>query len=132
MRIVTFLAAFGLVVACGGQKQPAKKKRVVVTETKVELLPDITFVEGATVADDGHATIEAIATTLLGNPDIELVAVSAIAGSQELSESRGRVIIDELITLGVAATRLQNQPRVNAKEVVEFKILRRASDAAAP
>jgi len=121
------MIGLGLFVACGGSEKPAKKKRVVVTETKVELLPEITFAEGTTLAENAYATIEATATTLTGNPDIELVAVTALAESQELSGQRGRVVMDELIKRGVAAERLKNQPKVGP-EAVEFRILRRSGD----
>jgi outer membrane protein OmpA-like peptidoglycan-associated protein len=121
-----------LLFSCGGKAatsttQPAPERKVV-TETKIEILGPVSFDEAATLSASSTDILEAIASTLEGNPDIELVAVQAAAADQELSEQRGQVIIDFLVAKDVSTDRLTNQPTVSEEQSVEFEILRRSSE----
>ena len=121
-----------LLLSCGGKAAPAPQpspEREVVTETKIEILDKITWAEGATLNESSTPILEAIATTLAGNPDIELLSVEAHAAEQEIAEQRGQAIIDFLLAKEIASERLTNAPKVTEEEKVEFRILRRASDA---
>lgn len=132
MKLLKMALAASMLLACGGPKKTAQPARNVVTETKVEILPAVRFSEGTTLSPDGLPNLEATASTLVGNLDILVVAVSASAASPELSEARGKVIIAELVKMGVAEDRLRNQPADSAgeaaDEAVEFMVLERRGD----
>lgn len=92
--------------------QPSPK-RLVVTDTDVEILDPIEFLSGSSALHPKSARIlDAIAATLLGNPSIKLVEVRAY-GSDALTQFRAQVaaeraqaIVDQLIARGVDRRRL--------------------------
>ncbi len=91
----------------------AAPKRLVVTDTDVEILDPIEFLSGSSALHPKSARIlDAIAATLLGNPSIKLVEVRAY-GSDALTQfraqvgaERAQVIVDQLIARGVDRRRL--------------------------
>ncbi len=93
-----------------------KKARTIVTDTKVEILDPIQFLVGsATIEARSTRILDAIASTLTGNPSIKLVAVHAYGADAlvqfqgRLGAERAQVIVDELVARGVARTRLVAQ-----------------------
>lgn len=115
---------------------PARKQRLVVTETQVEILDPIRFLTGSASLDPRSTPIlDAIASTLAGNPSIKLVAIHAY-GSDALVQFQGRigaeraqVIVDQLVVRGVARTRLLAQgeaaPPPGVSAMATFEILAR-------
>jgi outer membrane protein OmpA-like peptidoglycan-associated protein len=90
--------------------------RVVVTSTDIEILDTITFVGNtAQLAPTSSKILDAVAATMHGNPSILLMEVRGHVGTDEHSDPRVRAelsirraeaVVAELITRGVAATRL--------------------------
>ena len=107
----------------------SKPERTVITTTKIEILDKISFTEGATLAETSNPILKAIATTLDGNPEIQLLGVQAHAPDLDLAKRRTQAIMDALIERGVAGLRLESQPIASDRDVVEFIVLRRAPDA---
>jgi outer membrane protein OmpA-like peptidoglycan-associated protein len=111
--------------------------RVVVTETSVRILPPIKF-DGLTanVELEGLETLDAVAATLDGNPNILLVEVQAFGADgdphyqQVIGEQRAKGIVDYLIKKGVAPGRLRFQgiakPAPGHGNQPNFVILQRA------
>jgi len=111
--------------------------RIVVTDTTIELLPDIKF-DGLTanVVPAGIKTLDAIAATLDGNPSILVVEVQAFGNDgdpryqQVIGEQRARAIVDYLVKKGVAPKRLRSRgiaaPRPGQDSRPVFEILQRA------
>ncbi len=99
------------------QAQPAPERgRMVVTETQIDILDPIRFLTGSSALDPRSTPIlDAIASTLTGNPSIKLVAVHAY-GVDTLVQFRARVgaeraqaIVEQLVARGVARQRLLAQ-----------------------
>jgi outer membrane protein OmpA-like peptidoglycan-associated protein len=117
---------------------PAEERRgrVVVTDTDIEILPYIRF-DGLTanVLPEALRTLDAIAATLDGNPNIKLVEVRAFGTDgdpkyqQVIGQQRADAIVGYLIKHGVAANRLRSRgiafppPGQDSRPV--FEILRR-------
>jgi hypothetical protein len=97
-----------------------KEHRVVVTDTTVTILDEVTFV-GDTISTPSLRTLDAIADTLLGNPSIELVEV------QSPSLAHARICVDYLIGQGVLPERL-DAAEVPERKGIGFLIVKRASD----
>jgi hypothetical protein len=96
--------AISLVLVCiavvvGFATKPPAKRRVVVTDTVIEILHDVSFV-GDTISTRSLRTLDAVAATLEGNPNIRLIEVQAS------TETRAQACIDYLIGQGVAPNRL--------------------------
>lgn len=117
-----------LAVACGAAREPAPlatltparvtpgdapRERVIVTTTEIDILDPITFLAGsATLHPRSTRTLDAIASTLSGNPSIKLVQVRAY-GTDALAQfqarvgaERARAIVDALVARGVGRGRL--------------------------
>jgi len=125
---------------------PRQRGRVVVTETETTILDVVEFSPGtATLRASSRPTLDAVASTLRGNPSIELLEVQSHtrdtrdgAASLALSEQRAAVVVTYLVAAGVEPTRLvaqgygDTQPidrAVPAKnERMSFVILKRAGD----
>ena len=97
--------------------QPEKRGRIVVSDSRVDVLDPITFV-GATAALAPTSTqiLDSIASTLEGNPTILLVQIRSHVDSSEVSDPRARaelsvkraeVVVAQLVARGIAATRLE-------------------------
>lgn len=109
---------------------------MVVTETQVEILDPIRFLTGSAAIDPRSTPIlDAIASTLAGNPSIKLIAVRAY-GADALVQFRGRVgaeraqaVIEQLVARGVSRSRLVAQgeavPPPGSSNVTAFEILDR-------
>jgi len=110
--------------------------RMVVTDTQVEILDPIRFLTGSAALDPRSTPIlDAVASTLRGNPSIKLVAVHAY-GTDALRQFRGQVgaeraqvVVDQLVLRGVERSRLVAQgdtaPPPGTGIVVAFEILAR-------
>jgi outer membrane protein OmpA-like peptidoglycan-associated protein len=126
--------------------------RVVVTETNIEILDNIYFKRGSAALEPAALPIlDAIAQTMLGNPDVALVEVAGHtsedeARSWELSAERAAAIVMALRQRGVDARRLTVQG-YGATQLLDrggteaaraknrrgtFLILRRGAEAPAP
>ena len=109
---------------------------MVVTDTQVEILDPIRFLTGSAALDPRSTPVlDAIASTLTGNPSIKLVAIHAY-GADALVQFRGRigaeraqVIVDQLVVRGVARNRLLAQgearPPPGVSAMATFEILAR-------
>ncbi|HSD89625.1 MAG TPA: OmpA family protein [Kofleriaceae bacterium] len=91
-----------------------KKPVKIVTDTKVELLDPIRFYAGSPTIDPASMpTIDAIASTLLGNPSLKVVEVVAFGTDAVTSlqvavaTARAQAIVSELVARGVDQNRLR-------------------------
>lgn len=121
----------------------APKGRVIVTETSTTILDVVEFAPGtAELRAHSHATLDAVAETLQGNPSIQLVEVQAhtrgdggAEANLDLSQHRADAVMAYIVAKGVEPMRLTAQgygdtqplaPGVAAKnERVAFLILKR-------
>lgn len=110
-------AAVAVAVAVATRPAPARG-RVVVTDTEVEILRDVTFV-GDTISTPALRTLDTVAATLAGNPDIRLVEVQAN------TLGHAQACVDYLIGQGVEPARLA--AGLKDGPVVAFLIVQRAS-----
>src|SRR5678815_3030904 len=124
--------------------------RVVVTDTKIEILDKIYFeFDKAIIKSQSYPILDAVASTLEGNPDIQKVEIQGHTDEQgvdsynlDLSDRRAAAVRKYLVDKGVDATRLQsqgygekvpldkhhNQEAWAKNRRVEFLILKRAND----
>jgi hypothetical protein len=117
-------SAFGLVVwlGCGGAPQqqpqqaqapstepaPAASPRMIITDTRVEILDPIRFAgSAAQIADDSAPTLDAVANTLKGNPSILVVEIDAYAAPRDLAQQRAEAVVAALVARGIAPGRLR-------------------------
>ena len=130
-----------LVIRCEG----APHARVVVTDT-TDILDIVAFSPGTSELEPrSRPTLDAVAETLRGNPEIEIVEVQAHTSgigdpdaNQALSDQRAAVVLMYLIDAGVEPRRLtakgygDTQPIARGEpaknERVAFVILQRFSD----
>lgn len=121
--------------------------RVVVTDTETTILDVVEFLPGTAVLRlTSNATLDAVAETLRGNPEIELLEVQShtsgrgdAAANLTLTDRRAVVIMNYLVAHGVEPERLAAQGYGDSEpldvaspaknERVSFVILRRSSDA---
>jgi outer membrane protein OmpA-like peptidoglycan-associated protein len=113
------------------------KGRVVVTDTDIQLLPPIKFVgPSATIDVVSIRALDAIASTLDGNPSILLVEIDGYGSDgvppyqQVLGKARARAVMDYLIKRNVARWRLRAEGGAVAPQglgTVVFWIVQRAS-----
>ena len=91
--------------------------RVVVTDTKIEILDKVYFeFNKAIIKSESYPILDAVAATLGGNPDIKLVEIQGHTDERgnddynlRLSEGRAKAVLDYLIDKGIEAGRLQSQ-----------------------
>lgn len=116
--------------------------RVVVTETETTVLDVVEFEPGSAILrPTSLPTLDAVATTLVGNPSIAMVEVQShtrTGAELELSGLRADLVRTYLVAHGVAPDRLvaqgygDTQPidaTIPAKnERISFVILERSSD----
>ncbi len=126
-------------IAIAACSSPKKLGKVVVTDTEIEILPDVAFVENQPdVAPASTKTLDAVASTLIGNPSILSVEVQAYVGEKildpavrhDLADQRAKKVMEYLIAKGVAADRLSSAgyPDADAKRAshgVDFLVLKR-------
>lgn len=123
--------------------------RVVVTDTKIEILDKIYFeYNKATIKSQSFPILDAIVATLNGNPDIALIEIQGHTDERgsdsynlELSDQRAASVRTYITDHGIEAKRLQSQgygetqpldPKSNEaawakNRRVEFLILKRAT-----
>jgi outer membrane protein OmpA-like peptidoglycan-associated protein len=115
---------------------PERRSRVVVTDTSVEALDPIEFLSGSpTLQPQSFRLLESLASTLIDNPSIELVAVHAYADDAlpqfrvPLASERASRLVKFLVDHGVPPTRLvtRGEPTAPAgqRSLASFEILRR-------
>jgi outer membrane protein OmpA-like peptidoglycan-associated protein len=124
--------------------------RVVVTDTKIEILDKIFFeYDKAVIKGESFPILDAVAATLEGNPDIALIEIQGHTDSDgsdaynlDLSDRRAAAVKKYLVDKGIAEDRLtsqgygESQPleRKNTAAAkaknrrVEFLIVKRGSD----
>ncbi len=91
--------------------------RVVVTDTKIEILDKIYFeFDSAVIKKQSYPILDAIVATMQGNPDIQLVEIQGHTDSRgkdaynlDLSDRRAASVREYLTNGGVDASRLQSQ-----------------------
>ena len=125
--------------------------RVVVTDTKIEILDKVYFeYNKAVIKSESFPILDAVAATLAGNPDIEQVEVQGHTDERgndaynlELSDKRAKAVVQYLVDKGIDVSRLQGQGYGETQPIdrrsneqawaknrrVEFLILKRANDA---
>lgn len=115
----------GLLVACSSSpKRTDKPGRVVVSDTPIEFLDPITFVgDTAELAPTSSRLLDSVATTMTGDPSIELEVVVHSA-DKTLSAQRAKVIVEQLIARNVAADRLRASAGDDSPVRTEFVITR--------
>lgn len=90
--------------------------RVIVTDTKIEILDAIYFAAGAaTLRPESMAIVAAVAATLRGNPEIRRIEIGGHASVGEhdgwgLSARRAEAVRTALAAAGVSTERLESQP----------------------
>ena len=124
--------------------------RVVVTDTKIEILDKIYFeFDTDVIKKQSYPILDAIVATLQGNPDILLVEIQghtdergSDAYNLDLSDRRAASVKRYLVEHGIEATRLQSQGYGETQPIdhhhneaawaknrrVEFLILKRANE----
>ncbi len=102
---------------------PRAHRHVVVTDTTVEILDDVTFIGTDTISTRSLHTLDMIANTLIGNPSITLVEVQAN------TEVRAKVAMDYLIGQGVEPARLTYGPNMDGNPRASFLIVKRDTDS---
>jgi len=125
--------AIVLALACACHHE--KPGRVVVTDTTIEILGPLRFSDQSVALDTtGTKLLDAVASTLVGNPSILVVSVHAYGtgappeGRQQLADQRTDVIVKYLVAHGVDANRLQSGGLVDAPTPdagVAFEIVKR-------
>jgi outer membrane protein OmpA-like peptidoglycan-associated protein len=91
--------------------------RIVVTDASITILEPVTFKDGSgVIAPSSFPILDAVAETMLGNPDIQLVELQGHtdergddAANLALSDRRAMAVRDYLIAKDVAAQRLVAQ-----------------------
>lgn len=107
-----------------------------MTETHVEILDPIQFLTGSVTLDPRSTPIlDAVASTLTGNPSIKLVAVHAYGADAlvqfqaRIGADRAQAIVDQLVARGVERARLVAQgeaaPPPGWTSAPQFEILKR-------
>ena len=117
-KVVVAVAAIALAVVF--VLQPAPGRRVVVTDTEIEILDRVRFLGKDTIATRSLRTLDAMAQTLIGNPSIRLVEIQAN------TEARAAACVAYLIGQGVEPNRLVTG--VIERSDAAFVILERAED----
>ena len=122
--------------------------KVLIEAQDIRILDKVFFARNSAKLEKmSEALLDAIAKTLEGHPEIELVAVHGHAdkgerGAAKLAEQRAQVVYDALVKLGVATARLshdglgQTLPVAKAPDEknrrVEFEIARMAAPEPVP
>ena len=110
------IVCIAVTVALATKPAAERRGRVIVTDTQIEILHDVSFV-GDTISTRSLRTLDALAATLEGNPAIRLVEVQAS------SPTRAQACVDYLIGRGVAPNRLV--AGLNDRPLAAFLILER-------
>jgi OmpA-OmpF porin, OOP family len=124
--------------------------RVVVTDTKIEILDKVYFeYNKAIIKSESYPILDAVAATLEGNPDIQAVEVQGHTDERgndaynlSLSDQRAKAVKAYLVEKGIAEDRLEGQGYGETQPIdrrsneqawaknrrVEFLILKRGND----
>ncbi|MCG8420726.1 MAG: OmpA family protein [Proteobacteria bacterium] len=124
--------------------------RVVVTDTNIEILDKVYFeFNKAVIKSESFPILDAVAATLLGNPDILLIEIQGHTDSRgsdsynlRLSDSRANAVREYLLGKEISPDRLQSQGYGETQPIdrrrneaafaknrrVEFLILKRSTD----
>jgi OOP family OmpA-OmpF porin len=123
---------------------------VVVTDTKIEILDKVYFeYNKAKIKSESFPILDAVAATLEGNPDIQLIEIQGHTDERgndeynlQLSDKRAKAVMQYLAEKGIDENRLtaqgygETQPLDRKKNEeayaknrrVEFLILKRSND----
>ncbi|HEY5927843.1 MAG TPA: OmpA family protein [Kofleriaceae bacterium] len=92
---------------------PPRGKVKVITETQISILDPIKFLPGSPTLDaTSIPALDAMATTLAGNPSIKLVAVQTFGADTvatfqaSLGTARAQTLVDALVARGISPKRL--------------------------
>jgi len=90
-----------------GEERP---QRTVVVDTEIEVLPDVWW-DGATakLTHDAERSLDILADTLVGNPEIRVLEIRAFGGDVSawaLGEERAHVLVEGLVRRHVDPHRL--------------------------
>ncbi|MFN0249920.1 MAG: OmpA family protein [Kofleriaceae bacterium] len=146
-RYIAFAFVLAIVSAIAVVTTEPPRGRVVVTDTETEILENIEFAPGtAMLLPKSLAILDAVATTLHGNPSITLVEVqlhTSRMGDEianlSLAERRAAVVTAYLENVGIEPARLSAQgygdtqpidrtPGSWKNERISFLILTRLAD----
>ncbi len=122
--------------------------KVLLEAQEIQILDKVFFAKNSAKLEKmSEALLDAIARTLQGHPEIELIAVHGHAdkgerGAAKLAEQRAQVVYDALMKLGVAAARLSHSghgqslpvaaaPSENNRRV-EFEVAKMTAPEPAP
>jgi len=90
--------------------EPERPHRVIVTETEIEMMPDVWWVGAtATLNPDGERALDGIAQTLAAYDDIRVMEIRAYGGNVSawaLGDARAHAIVDGLVRRHVDPKRL--------------------------
>ena len=146
-RYIILAIALATASAIAVLVEPAPRGRIVVTETETEILDVVEFAPGtAMLRSKSLAVLDAVASTLEGNPSIELVEVQSHtsgvgdeSANLTLTEHRAAAVMAYLVDQGIDPARLtaqgygDTQPLDHAgswkNERIGFVIVRRTSDS---
>ena len=98
--------------------------RRVVTDTEVHILDQVQF-QGTQIVPASYPTLDAVAATLNGNPEITLLEVDDFAPNQAVADARARAYASYLVGKGVSPNRLRPVGNVDTNERVQLLILQR-------
>jgi hypothetical protein len=123
-----------LLVACGSLQKPPGK--VVTSDSQIEILDPIGFTSETELTPSSYRTLDAIASTFVGNPSIQRVEVQVYvldgdeATRRQRADQRARLLVDYLVTKQVATERLEPRgyitpPAEDPTNHVRFFILKR-------
>jgi outer membrane protein OmpA-like peptidoglycan-associated protein len=121
-----------------------------VTDTKIEILDKVYFeYNKAVIKSESYPILDAVAATLEGNPDIQLVEVQGHTDERgndaynlSLSDKRAKAVVQYLVDKGIDKSRLEGQGYGETQPIerksnesawaknrrVEFLILKRSND----
>ena len=122
-KISFAIVCAAVAIAVATRPAPAKRGRVIVTDTQIEILHDVTFV-GDTISTPSLRTLDALAATLEGNHDIRRLEVQAN------TLAHAQLCVDYLIGRGVEPNRLTTGTKVGP--LASFLILERSADYSQP
>ncbi len=118
------------------ERERSTRPRTIVTDTEVEMLSPIRFAGlSATPTQESVKTLDAVASTLDGNPSLLLVDVVAFGSDgapefqQVIATQRAQAIVDYLVHKGIARERLRPvgrpRPEPGSSSSVRFEVARR-------
>lgn len=111
-----------------------RRGRTVVTSTSITILDDLRFKPGSAIIETQTLPIlDAFASTMTGNPSLQLVAVRVFAADvapqwqQIVADLRARTVVEYVVARGVSRARLRPEGRAlpppGVKARMQFEIV---------